>query len=163
MIATKLIPPLSQSDKDRFWRHVDKTSSPCGCWLWTGVPEKNGYCRFWLCNQNHSSHRVSFVLSGGEFKEGGYVLHNCQNRHCVNPAHLYSGTPKQNQDDRKRDGTLCDGQSCHLAKLTESLVIKMRVMRAERGSSYEELGLLFGVSPDTAANTCKWRTWKNIA
>ena len=29
--------------RDLFWSHVDRTTTPDGCWPWTGATDKNGY------------------------------------------------------------------------------------------------------------------------
>ena len=40
-------------------------------------------------------------MTRGEIPEGKLILHLCHRRSCVQPAHLYAGTQKQNTEDRK--------------------------------------------------------------
>jgi hypothetical protein len=75
-----------------------------GCWLWNGFIDKNGYGRIvdgspsngW---KNVRAHRYSYSLFNGAIPSGGIVCHACDNPSCVNPAHLWIGTHKQNTDD----------------------------------------------------------------
>ena len=75
-----------------------------GCWLWEGVgPE---YPRIWLKDQKVQvyAHRLACeVSSGGPVKN--YACHKCNVSLCVNPDHLYDGTPSQNTIDKYRSGT----------------------------------------------------------
>lgn len=176
MIATKPIPLFAQTDKQKFWDKVDKISCPNGCWLWTGKLFTSGYGRHVVIRKNFRAHRIAFVLSGRDFRNGSLVLHGCRKRHCVNPAHLYSGTQKRNCADMERDGTvrrgdknpirqhpeLVKGESNGNARLTESIVRQMRLMRSGDQASYVQLGRRFGVSAVHAAYICKRKNWKHV-
>jgi hypothetical protein len=39
------------------------------------------------------------MLVHGMFSGKDLILHHCDNRTCVNPEHIYIGTPQQNMDD----------------------------------------------------------------
>jgi len=83
---------------DRFKAKVVKT--PCGCHEWQSTIHRDGYGRFYFNGKNMQAHRVAYVLKFGLIPEGGWVLHKCDNRKCVNPDHLYVGDAKQNSKDR---------------------------------------------------------------
>ena len=86
---------------DRFWKKVDKAF---GCWLWTGSVHKSGYGQFRYMGKTQPAHRVSYELFVGPIPEGLDVLHSCDERRCVNPAHLRPGTDLDNSRDKVERG-----------------------------------------------------------
>lgn len=92
-ISTRETKPI----EERFWERVDKGSED-ECWEWEGTMYYNGYGQFWNGERELGAHRFSKRLDGEEPGEL-QVNHHCDNRSCVNPAHLYIGTQSQNMKD----------------------------------------------------------------
>lgn len=86
----------AESKPQDFWALVEKKSS--GCWEWVGGRDKLNYG---VCVGSRGftrAHRESFRLTNGE--PGDLcVLHKCDNPPCVNPAHLFLGTRRDNMQD----------------------------------------------------------------
>jgi hypothetical protein len=75
-----------------------------GCWIWLGAFDKKGYGRISRVSYGTgAAHRYSLTSTVGDIGEL-HALHHCDNPACVNPGHLYGGTPRQNTDDMMRKG-----------------------------------------------------------
>ena len=75
-----------------------------GCWLWTGATASYGYGKMMLDGETVRAHRAAYLLLVGPIPDGLYVLHRCDVRRCVNPAHLFLGTPSDNTKDMLAKG-----------------------------------------------------------
>lgn len=88
---------------ERFFSKVDKTEN---CWNWIAAKRYKGYGCFRINGKLVDSHRVSWVIHNGAIPDGLFVLHTCDNRLCVNPAHLFLGTNYDNVQDCIRKGRM---------------------------------------------------------
>jgi DNA-binding CsgD family transcriptional regulator len=54
------------------------------------------------------------------------------------------------------------GEACYNAKLTRDDVVEIRRLYATGGYSYREIGEMFGISPVSAFDVVRRRTWKHV-
>ena len=88
---------LSPKEKYRFW---SKAKLDGECLVWKGTINKDGYGVFTFRKRKYPAHRFALMLVDKTFPEVG--LHNCDNRPCINPKHLSSGTADENRRDMVR-------------------------------------------------------------
>lgn len=153
---------LTDQEIDRFWSNVDTNGD---CWLWTGTrTSKDGYGQFAVRRPRkpgpivRRAHRIAWELKNGDIAPGLCVCHRCDNPICVNPAHLFLGTPAENMHDRHRKGRYARGARPACSKITEEIAHEMR-MGQLFGVRCCELSRLFGVSPNIVSRTLLGIQW----
>jgi hypothetical protein len=95
--------------QEHFWSFIGDPPGPDVCWPWGGGVSNAGYGRFQCERAHYAAHRVSYQLFHGHIPGGMVVRHKCDNKICVNPAHLEIGTPQDNVRDRVQRGRCCRG------------------------------------------------------
>lgn len=159
----------------RFDSYVDKRPHPQGCWLWVGMLSSVGYGRCTINGKTIGAHRISYELHNGPIPKGLFVLHKCDIRACVNPAHLFLGTNLDNMRDRDMKGRGASGARhwAHLrpeefavkcrpgAKLTEEQVTEIRQL-GQQGVSQAEIARQYGVSRQAICRIQHNKVWRYI-
>jgi len=139
--------------ESRFWEKVAR-GEPDECWEWQASTFPNGYGQFWLNGSPVLAHRVAAGRPEGQ------VNHKCDNRLCVNPAHLYEGDQEQNVADAHDRGGW-SGPVKPSSKMTIDQVEKIRERYADSDVTYAELANDYGVSDSTIMRIIKGQTYSD--
>ena len=161
-MAHRAIPPLSESDKARFWGKVE-VRGPDECWEWKAFLNNDGYGHFHLGKHGNGmfrSPRVAFFLATGIDPAEMHVLHRCDNPPCCNPDHLSLGTDGDNSADRdkKKRRKPPSGSLNGFSKLTESDVLYIRSC----GDSLRKTAKKFGLDYTTVSDIRRRKSWRHI-
>lgn len=135
------------------------TVADSGCWEWHGAKDSCGYGRFGIGRATcQNAHRVSYTIHVGPIPEGFQVCHKCDNPSCVNPAHLFLGTHKDNMDDRGKKQRTARGERNGKSVITNEIAAYIRGSKLSERVIAKELGIHRG----TVNAVRSGRTWKEV-
>lgn len=120
--------------------------SPSGCWLYPVRTQNRGYSTLYFDGRTRRAHIAAWEIVNGPVPSNLYVCHRCDVRNCVNPAHLFLGTPRENSLDAKRKG--------RLGRLRDDDVREIRRRRAS-GELGTKIAADLGVSPAYVYNIAR--------
>ncbi len=138
-----------------------------GCVEWTGGTTTNGYGLFYADGQMRPAHRWALEQANGAKLDGKMdCCHTCDNRLCVNVAHLFAGTRKDNMADCKAKGRTDrtqkpKGETHGRATLVNTTVLRMRAA-ALAGESILKISRDFDSAYMTVYRVVNRQTWKHI-
>jgi len=151
--------------EERFWSKVG-VRGPDECWLWRGAKTSAGYGLIGAGRRSDGSilaHRLAWELENGLVPEGLCVCHHCDNRLCVNPKHLFTGTIGDNLEDARSKGRMSPpphyrGEKNGNSKLTQEEVAEIRLLLAD-GMLQRVISEQFNVSAGTVSDINRRKTW----
>lgn len=160
--AKDLPPPKRPTAEVRFWKYVDKQGDN-DCWDWIGAINQSGYGSFSNMGKRVGSHRFSYELHNGSIPEGMFVCHSCDNRRCVNPAHLWIGTNQDNIDDMYSKGRdyHIEGELVLNAIFTDAEAARLREEFEALHITIAEFSRLHNVKPVTMRTLLRRIHYKN--
>lgn len=139
----------------RSWRDAND------CWNWIGNTDKNGYGVIERDGKKLFAHRVSLHSTGINVTDR-FVCHKCDNPACVNPDHLFAGTPSDNVQDMISKGRKVEadrkGTKNPNSKLNENLVREI----ASAEGSQQQIADRFGISQRTVSRIKRNETWLHM-
>lgn len=159
---------LPEPPEERFWRFVDKRG-PDECWMWLGSACGSGYKypTFWDGGRQGKGHRFSYELhSGKKIPKGMVVCHRCDVPMCVNPDHLFVGTPKDNIADcvlkgRFRSGVSL-GEDSGMNKFKSHQILKVKRLLLETTLDRKQIAKKAGVTRTTVGAVAQGRVWVHL-
>ena len=160
---------------DRLWEKVDRSAGADGCWIWTGAKGARGYGRITVVEADgkkiaKNAHRVAWELTHGPLLKGQLVCHNCpggDNPSCVNPAHMFIGSHKENMRDMAKKGRQAFQSSpekialSRASKLSEDDAREIRTL-SDAGFPLQDIAERFGVHRLTVIDVVARKTWRHV-
>lgn len=157
----------SAEGQERFWSRVQKGKRN-ECWNWTLSFHDSGYGLFSFSagpsrQVSIRAHRISYFLKHGKLpKRPLVVCHTCDNRKCVNPAHLFEGTRQINVQDMVQKNRQAIGSRIYSTRLTPEQVQQIRFLHFSFGIGALPLAEMFGVTGGSTYPIIYRHTWKYL-
>lgn len=135
-----------------FQEDVDYVVADSGCWEWDNsqrLQQGYGWIYGGSFNGERRAHRAAWASINGPIPDGSHIHHVCENKACINPAHLECKTHSGHLADHHREWS----------SLTWDDVRTMREEFAAGGSSVEALAERYGIGKSQVHNILINHNW----
>lgn len=129
-----------------------------GCWICVSHKPNGGYARIRYNGEQILLHRFIYEYFNKKLRKNQVVRHKCDNKLCINPSHLISGTNLDNIKDRQKRNRQARGEKIGNSKLT-SKDIKYIKRSTKNGL---QLSKELNVSHSTIYRVKNNQTWRHI-
>lgn len=129
------------------------------CWIPNKCSNQGGYPIITVNNKKHQLNRLMYKMFKGSFQKNLIIRHTCDNRLCINPDHLITGTNADNVRDMVERDRIRKGIMHHKTKLTEKEVIEIY---NDNSGVYKELSKKYNVSIVTIGSIKIGKTWSHL-
>lgn len=118
------------------------------------------------------AHRYAWTLNYGSIPDGMLVCHSCDEPLCVNPEHLFLGTPKDNIQDmlKKKRGLIGELNPRAILSALDVGVIRTRLKSLDAvhvnrlpNGTLTIIANEFGVSVAAIKQLRRGKTWATVA
>lgn len=140
---------------------LEKHSIPepnSGCLLWTASVSEFGHGQVRVDGKLRPAHRVSWEQVNGPMPDHLFACHKCDVASCIEPAHVYPGTHRQNMDDMLARERQVRGEKNGQSKVTDEIVMQIRA----RSGTNVEIAAEFGISETAVCVIRSGRRWKHL-
>lgn len=138
----------------------------CGdCWEWQGGLIGGGHPQVRYKGQCGSARRAVYELSGGRLYQKSFIVTTCENRLCLNPAHLKQMTQAQYmqklgalgvQGGLVRTANVARGKQAQAGKITMADARQIR----QSDEPVKSLAERYGLSPERIYRIRKGTAWR---
>lgn len=159
---------ITQSDVDRFMKHVQP--QPNGCWRWMGAVDRDGYGVFIVggdLGQMVRPHRFAYAVAKKKQISQISVRQKCGLRLCCNPKHgrgrkLSSPHPYGDAHHaRRHPERILRGERHKMARLTEAQVRQM-IQEMADGDAPWLIAKRYGISERHAHKIRSGERWAQV-
>ena len=153
------------AEKMRHYTVIEK-----GCWEYAGGLNHDGYGVIHTSSpemeprhRSLKAHRVSYAYHNKIDPNEMLVCHRCDNPSCINPAHLFLGTNKENtQDMIKKGRAACHkGENNGGAKATREIVLHV-VALIKKGKGNKFIAASLPITHSQVSLIRLGKSWKEL-
>lgn len=142
---------MSASLADRLKQHASRVGD---CLIWLGHVNADGYGEISYKGRRQRIHRYAWESAIGPIPVGMFVCHKCDTPACIEPSHLFLGTPADNMADK-----MAKGRHRVRRKLSERAATEIL---ADSGSSCIALAKKYGIGSSQIHRIRTGKSWAHL-